>query len=776
MAWVMAAFERCSSANTFNAMALQTTVAEFWAQFIHDGPLADAVLYFDSAVLAALPWTQPTLVGQIHARQYIPLSPPIIRCLQASALLHSDTAQHNATRPPLRAPEPSHAVFLLASHIAHYRAELQVLLSHHCYSQCTIYTGVPERWQVALPAPSDTDKAAFYQEVNDASALSNCNASFDAIQQTLQSWHSSHDNAPMSQCSATPVMNVAIHHAPVGYSALTDHIFTLPSCSHAQAVPSASLVASEDPNAELVPLLARVLLATTSSPLARPRIFPMGAMASRVAGAMAQLIAETDTETTPGPSIVLVDRALDLVAPCLHKDNLLDHLYHGLLALDNSSDDRAVVVPPTTASKHASTADLLPEPAYSIAYALSSARTASQRPGDYTLVQLLSLSHREGMNVVRKKLNDAVTHASLKIKLPKALGKVTAPQLNKVLLGCQAHPNVWESHNTPLVIAQALVTILQSSAQGQWDEALGLEKVLLLTANEGSESSAELLARILDILPDVTDFPDQWLSEDICQSDTLASPNVTGKNDVRSYPLDTVMALVTVAYSLVGSDQSAASFSLPSADQELATHEFAFQARLESSFERWLCDKVDPTAHSDEHQFQLARFRAWLPRAFRLLRSLAETRKDLTFFGQLHQPQTATPYVPLIRQVVEALCQSWTQRPTDSPDPNDAHPLWSDRTQRMLADVQLYRKSSALSSYISGLSKFIKQRAVHPFDGPGPVYIFVIGGITFWELSLVEQVLKDHPTRPPVILGSTALISGPALVDQLFQLSHLEPM
>ncbi|KAJ1975515.1 Sec1 domain-containing protein 2 [Dimargaris xerosporica] len=757
-------------------MALQTTAAEFWAQFIHDGPLGDAVLYFDSAVLATLPWTQPTLVGQIHKRQYTPLSPPIIRCLQTSAFHHSDPDQHNATLPSLHAPEPNHVVFLLAGHIAHYRTELQVLLSHHSYSRCTIYTGVPERWQSALSAPSNVSKAAFYQEVDDAPTLLSHSTSFDAIKQTLQSWYAKRENAPMSQRSATPVMDIAIHHAPVGYSALTDSIFTLPSCSHVRAVPSASAIASQGLETELVPLLARALLAVVSSSSARPRIFPMGAMASRVAGAMAQLMVESNTETTPGPSILLVDRALDLVAPCLHKDHLLDHLYHELPALGDSPDDRAVVVPPATASKHVSPASSLPEPAYSIAHALSTARTDNYHPGDYTVVQLLPLPHREGMNVVRKKLNDAVTHANLKIKLPKALGKVTASQLSKVLLGCQAHPNVWESHNTPMVVAQALVTILQSSAQGQWDEVLGLEKVLLLTVNEGSESSAELLARILDILPDVTDFPDQWLSEDVRQNNTSVSPNTSGKSDVRSYPLDTVMALVTVAYSLVGSGSSGAGFNLPNTDQELAMHEIAFQARLESSFERWLCDKVDPIAHPDEHQFQLARFRAWLPKAFQLLRTLATARKDLTFFGQLHQSQTATPYMPLIRQVVEALCQSWAQRPTDSPDPNDAHPLWPDRTQRMLADVPLHRKSSALSSYISGLSKLIKQRAVHPFEGPGPLYIFVIGGITFWELSLVEQVLKDHPTRLPVILGSTALTSGPALVNQVFQLSHLESM
>ncbi|NWJ00809.1 SCFD2 protein, partial [Crypturellus undulatus] len=111
---------------------------------------------------------------------------------------------------------------------------------------------------------------------------------------------------------------------------------------------------------------------------------------------------------------------------------------------------------------------------------------------------------------------------------------------------------------------------------------------------------------------------------------------------------------------------------------------------------------------------------------FESLREIARARMHMKQFNSIHNPGSNThqasrslaSYKPLLKQVVEEICNS------DRPDP-----------------VDIEHVSSGLTDLLkTGFSMFMKVNRPHPGDHP-LLIIYMIGGVTVSEVKMVKDLV-----------------------------------
>ncbi|KAJ1906397.1 Sec1 domain-containing protein 2 [Tieghemiomyces parasiticus] len=677
---------------------------------------------------------------------------------------------------PLSPPEPTEAVFLLSRDLYHHQSELAIVMGRHRYHRYTFYTGVPAEMQRPLDG-SATEKDDNEDNASDDIFGQGIDSDLEATPESywkLISGILAWTRSDTDDAEDRPDPTVSICYAPLLHAQLASDIFTIPACrsifpsyGSAAATPESELAVAKAFERRVAQAqdVGQILAAYFAGQGLKPEVYSLGRFAKRTAAAMVDAAAQVDGMDRVTPtSVILIDRNLDLVAPAMHGDHILDNILAVLPPFPGTADgDRGVVVDYDEGAKTGGIEDADRPFPYSLNVALaqqsppSSSQDAVTSPRSF-LDQLRGLNQRAGLILIRKRLADTLAQAQVKVKLPKALGKVTPAQLQKALNACRNRPDLWQGPmGSALVLATAAVTTLRAAAERKWDEVVGLEKVLCLTTNEDTDDGAEVLARVLDILPDAETFPSEWLPFDATAPGSGETVNTLLHSDGRpTYALDTIMSLLLIAYSIVGDAAAPSTEANP-----LAHHEAAFRERLEEAFGRWLSLRAPASAAGAT---QKARFSLYLETAFQHLRAVAEARQGLAHFRHLHRPQTAQSYVPLLVQVAEALGQSWnpsTKSPAGSratsPTGQAGPALSPEQSARVFADLQPFRRGGGqLSNYLTGFGRLIKSTATgaagrHPFDNPGPVYIFVTGGLTFWEIQMFrERIIADIPQAPEV--------------------------
>ncbi|KAJ1989750.1 Sec1 domain-containing protein 2 [Dimargaris cristalligena] len=722
-------------------------------------------------------------------------------------------------------------------------------------------------------------------------------SSFDSMIAVIRHWSQppppTHPHAASSSTNADhpPPPSVHIYYAPLNHAALTPDVFTLPDCDHlfSPAVPDTAESAEQLAQlyvqvTDQARELSQTLMAFFHGQGQRPELFTLGKFARKVAVGMAEQLIHSPIPTGPTPktpvSLIMVDRSLDLVAPVMHTDHLADQLFQALPKLGENPIDREVTPPhahsadgnnstsgggattplgqrarstPSPLSTNTNTStnlsqtrvldrdDTPPPLPYSLASALSSYQPHPY-PGHFQLDQLIPLNSKEGLILVRKKLADTLAQGGHfpKVKPPKALGKVTVAQLQKVITACsgEGYPARWRKSLTPLVTTTACIETLQQATAQQWDDIRGgIEKVLLLTARaedlEGEtagpasvEQSIERLGRVLDVLPDASSFPRAW-REVVEEKEEVKGENNGGKrvsaepglspshSITTPYTFRVVLSLLVMAYSMVGPSAIPPTSTTSTSDPSFTEPETHFLDRLDTSFERWWTQTASTTTTSNSNsnsnnrdgEAARDRFRAWIRDLFRHLRPVADARRGLGYFHRLQTPGVADPYVPLVVRLVQALGETDPTGATPSESPaspltgRSRHGSLDQLGKRLFADLQYHPSTSkvgagigagsggegtptgsgmgtstggsGLSGYFAGLSRLVKTATAHPFSQTqGPVYLFVVGGITFWEIQQVRQQLQKHyPQAPKIIIGSTAIVSHQDIVNHVFDLS-----
>ncbi|NXX77653.1 SCFD2 protein, partial [Urocolius indicus] len=141
------------------------------------------------------------------------------------------------------------------------------------------------------------------------------------------------------------------------------------------------------------------------------------------------------------------------------------------------------------------------------------------------------------------------------------------------------------------------------------------------------------------------------------------------------------------------------------------------------------------------------------------LRGIARARMHMKQFNSIHNPGSNThqasgwaSYKPLLKQVVEEICNP------DRPDPVDIEHI-----------------SSGLTDLLkTGFSMFMKVNRPHPGDHP-LLIIFVVGGVTVSEVKMVKDVVATRKPGTQVIVLSSALLTPHSAIELLFATDRLQP-
>ncbi|NWX31171.1 SCFD2 protein, partial [Notiomystis cincta] len=142
---------------------------------------------------------------------------------------------------------------------------------------------------------------------------------------------------------------------------------------------------------------------------------------------------------------------------------------------------------------------------------------------------------------------------------------------------------------------------------------------------------------------------------------------------------------------------------------------------------------------------------------FRSLRDVARVRMHMKQFNSIHNPgsnthQASASYKPLLKQVVEEICNP------DRPDP-----------------VDIEHMSSGLTDLLkTGFSMFMKVNRPHPGDHP-LLIIFMVGGVSVSEVKIVKDLVAARKPGTQVIVLSSVLLTPHSAVELLFAPDRLQP-
>ncbi|NWV25488.1 SCFD2 protein, partial [Origma solitaria] len=142
---------------------------------------------------------------------------------------------------------------------------------------------------------------------------------------------------------------------------------------------------------------------------------------------------------------------------------------------------------------------------------------------------------------------------------------------------------------------------------------------------------------------------------------------------------------------------------------------------------------------------------------FQSLRDIARVRMHMKQFNSIHNPgsnthQASASYKPLLKQVVEEICNP------DRPDP-----------------VDIEHMSSGLTDLLkTGFSMFMKVNRPHPGDHP-LLIIFMVGGVSVSEVKMVKDLVATRKPGTQVIVLSSVLLTPHSAIELLFAPDHLQP-
>ncbi|NXY16745.1 SCFD2 protein, partial [Atrichornis clamosus] len=142
---------------------------------------------------------------------------------------------------------------------------------------------------------------------------------------------------------------------------------------------------------------------------------------------------------------------------------------------------------------------------------------------------------------------------------------------------------------------------------------------------------------------------------------------------------------------------------------------------------------------------------------FQSLRDIARVRMHMKQFNSIHNPgsnthQASASYKPLLKQVVEEICNP------DRPDP-----------------VDIEHVSSGLTDLLkTGFSMFMKVNRPHPGDHP-LLIIFMVGGVSISEVKMVKDLVATRKPGTQVIMLSSVLLTPHSAIELLFAPDRLQP-
>ncbi|KAK9712217.1 Sec1 domain-containing protein 2 [Basidiobolus ranarum] len=604
--------------------------------------------------------------------------------------------------------DPQKAIFLLSSVLSNYEEQIKTILRARTYWQSEVYTAIPERMQ----AP----QAGYeYRENLDGEY-------FKDFAVRMRKWMTTDRELPFP-----PIAQVSF--APILWASITHDLFLLPGFTQSipylkPATPENSPLLTRPTTVNTDPATKKELqkLAFTLAAILevlhfKGEYFALGEAAKFVARQAIAVDRNKHYDNTA--SVVIIDRSLDLVAPSMRSDNILDQVYSILKRPTPDSLDVDIKPEFLTSKKGVSTFEKDVEPPCSLAHGMDTDCIA-------LMDELIMATQKEALNIVRQRLADIITEENINVKVPKVIGKVTPIQLMRLISGIRENEETLEKYSNLLELIAAIVDTLKESPKMMWDELFGVQKILALSISE-SPQSTNLIQHFAEILPKKS-------GEKLGRSKT-------------NFSIQDVLATLAFAYSLGGNDLYI------SEDEEVLFQDKLLQAIMNQGEVPGILEKEDLAEFSEEEQSRRSWERkliieGWLETIFRNLHNVSEVRNHLSRYRVLYQPAAQQPYSCLIQQVVSDI---FTTAMLDQDMPEELE----------------YIPRGTLGRVMTGFrSRLLKVSSPHPAHHPVMI-IFVIGGITFTEVRTIREVVARSNRHITVMIGSTDIATGSTVYHYL---------
>ncbi|XP_026736435.1 sec1 family domain-containing protein 2-like [Trichoplusia ni] len=495
---------------------------------------------------------------------------------------------------------------------------------------------------------------------------------------------------------------VEVVHIPVFTISLTNVVFVTPPYNHIYPLFEGKLM-PQSPSVDLYSLsnnersearrLASALNSMLDSMNLKEDIYYVGAYSSLLAGILENspvCLARRKNCLHPA-SLIIVDRTLDVCGVTSHStESVLDKIAATLPKFPGHSTEVAVDISPlckATAVNHTEDIQLSPGCLYH----------ANDDGCVQTYEYMINKSHKEVMFDLYNKLSKIDVQKS---PSPKSLLKVTPQSVEKIVTASKGNYDIISKHLGVLQQALAVVQTMKSPRRAQQELLMSLEKQVLQNL-AASRDSTSVLHQICHLIKTRKD---------------------------RNLPLDSLLALITHVYSLVGTEVS---FSKQHEDNLTETLSVAIFEDHRSLLRNEVGTVVSPEECEEISKGIMAQ-----------LKDITQMRKSLTKYTSVLKPcETGVghEYRGVLQQMVDDLVD--TERPEL---------------------VDLKHKNEGIKDLLrSGLNILTSKKSrstKHPLDN-STIIIFVVGGITAEECKRLNRSVITSGIDNTVLIGSTKLVT-----------------
>eukprot|EP01132_Coremiostelium_polycephalum_P007785 gene7785-9584_t len=484
-------------------------------------------------------------------------------------------------------------------------------------------------------------------------------------------------------------------------------------------------------------------------------------------------------------SLILIDRNLDLVGPCLHTENAMDRIYS---TITNTNDGKINI-----------------DPIYNpLLFDESSEGNAmTNLPNIYGSVSPLLLNNdriwniffsktlKEATVLLKRKLVDIIAKENLNFDLSTNTGAININSLLSLLnlfKDNDSQHGLFYKYQEIIECISAIAQTYQSSSQLHWDHLQSIEKILLLSSgfNDDNEQSDDDDADSTSLLSQITE---------------LINTPISGITGTDKYTVMEIFTLSILAYSLISDQQkiqdneddeeeeddesdeeeesttkklylnqlkltSTKSITVFSIDDELKfidTLTDRILKDLQSNNNNNLKDKqfinqfiinnqeVDEEGEEKKKELKIKKS---IIEKIILFKRLGTCRNGLNEFKSLiHGGITGSTYQGLISQVCKAIFATG---------------------KKEIKDLEKFNPSTLVGSLLRGwVGRAGYKKRDKPIDNR-KIIIYVLGGITYQELKeLTETTEKICRTQSEfsnyqIIFGSSSIQTGVKILSQVF--------
>ncbi|KAL1022585.1 hypothetical protein UPYG_G00029560 [Umbra pygmaea] len=462
--------------------------------------------------------------------------------------------------------------------------------------------------------------------------------------------------------------------------------------------------------------------------------FAVGPMSRLIAGELASHPQAKNRRKTASnkASIVFIDRTLDLTgAAGHHGDSLVEKILTVLPRLPGHTTDVQVDMLDLTNLQRTPDCQLALAPGCLAQTHLSTARLLWET--------MLASKQKEAVMEVRRQLVEAASKENLPIKM--SLGRVTPEQLCSYVQLFRSSWEALESHCGVLQLGLATAQTLRHPTLPRWDSCLAFERLLLQAL--GDSSFAGVLRQLLPMMKPRAAKGDQ------------GPGSGSGPREDECGP-DELLALLVYLYSLAGEAQPADNEEKAEEELERVEREVIGALTLVITREAELSPLLQKlTGCSSSGELTTERAHTAVQGVFESLKSLSHARDHLKQFKSVYRASDgvhqATSH-PFLRQVLEEI---FHPDRTDCPDIEHMSGGFTDLLK-------------------TGFSMFMKVTRPHPGDHT-TLLLFLVGGVTPYELRLIREVTLAHKPGTQVLVLSSRLLRPTDIPELLFTSQRLMP-